>query len=74
MVTSTVVEAAGEHKWAVVFDYNGVMKIVTSKSLKLVEEGTGLPLDSSSDMVSFVFFYITNYNHSNAFLFYRFKY
>ena len=56
VVIGTVVEPAGEHKWTVVFDYNGEIKIVTSKSLKVVEEGTGLPLDSSSDTVSFVFF------------------
>ena len=56
VVTGTVVEAAGEHKWVVVFDYNGVIKNVTSKSLKVVDEGTGLPLDSLSDTVSFFFF------------------
>ena len=55
VVIGTVVEVADEHKWAVVFDYNGVIKNVTSKSLKVVDEGTGLPLDSSSDMVSFFF-------------------
>ena len=48
---------ANKHKWTVIFDYNGITKIVTSKSLKVVEEGTGLPLDSSSDTVSFVFLY-----------------
>ena len=66
-VVGTVVEAAGEHKWTVLFDYNGLAKSVTSKSLKVVEEGVGLRLDSSSDMVSFVLIcYNTDHNHSNT--------
>ena len=64
VMTGTVVEAAGEHKWAVVFNYNGVIKNVTSKSLKVVDEDTGLPLDSSSDTVSLLFS-ITTKLHSN---------
>ena len=56
VVIGNVVEAAGEHKWTVLFDYNGLTKIFSSKSLKVVEEGAGLPLDSSSDTVGFVFF------------------
>ena len=42
VVIGTVVEAAGEHKWTVLFDNNGLPKIVTSESLKVVEEGAGL--------------------------------
>ena len=38
VVIGTVVEAAGEHKWIVMFDYyNGITKIITSKLLKVVD-------------------------------------
>ena len=67
-VVGTVVEAAGEHKWTVLFDYNGLAKTVTSKSLKVVEVGVGLPLDSSSDTVSFLLIYNTDPNHSNTYI------
>ena len=68
-MVGTVVEAVGEHKWTVLFDYNALAKTVTSKSLKIVEEGVGLPLDSSSDTVSFVSIYNTDHNQSNTFIF-----
>ena len=52
-VIGTVIEAAGEHKWKVNFDYNGKEKIVTSKSLKVVQIGAGLPMtDQSIETVS----------------------
>ena len=46
-------EAAGKHKWTTNCDYNGKEKIVTSKSLKVVQIGAGLPMtDQSIETVS----------------------
>jgi hypothetical protein len=47
-VVGTVMRAAELHKWEVVFDYDGKAKVVRSSSLKVVEEGTGVPLDELS--------------------------
>ena len=40
----TVVKAVGQHKWEIKFDFDGVGKEVTSKSLQLAEEGAGIPV------------------------------
>ena len=44
-VYGTVVKAVGQHKWEVTFDFDGVAKEVTSKSLQLATEGAGIPVD-----------------------------
>lgn len=41
-VYGTVVIVAGQHKWEVKFDFNGVEKDITSKLLQLTEEGPGI--------------------------------
>ena len=44
-VYGTVVKAVGQHKWEVKFDYDGIAKEVTSKSLQLESEGAEIPVD-----------------------------
>ena len=44
-VYGTVIKAIGAHKWEVRFDFDGVIKEVTSKSLSLVEGEAGVPVD-----------------------------
>ena len=53
-VYGTVVKAVGQHKWEVKFDYDGIAKEVTSKSLQLESEGAGIPVDelTSSEAAS----------------------
>ena len=43
-VYGTVVKAIGQHKWEVTFDFDGVAREVTSKSLQLASEGAGIPI------------------------------
>ena len=47
-VYGTVIKAIGTHKWEVQFDFDGISKEVTSKSLSLVEEEAGVPVDEVS--------------------------
>ena len=44
-VYGTVIKAIGAHKWEVRFDFDGLIKEVTSKSLSLVEGEVGVPVD-----------------------------
>jgi len=44
-VYGTVVKAEGLYKWEVRFDFDGKSKVVTSRSLKLVLNDTGIPLN-----------------------------
>ena len=46
----TVVRACGHSKWEVLFDYNNTIKIVTSKSLKVVNDDVGIPLDEQTEL------------------------
>ena len=39
-----VISAVGPHEWYVLFDYNGKVKKVTSKSLIVVSLLAGIPL------------------------------
>ena len=39
------IKAIGAHKWEVQFDFDGISKKVTSKSLLLVEGEAGVPVD-----------------------------
>ena len=41
----TVVSASGQHKWRVVFDFDGSQKDCPSRSLRVVPLETGIPLD-----------------------------
>ena len=38
----------GLHKWEVCFDFDGKSKVVTSRSLKLVLNDAGIPLNKES--------------------------
>ena len=44
-VYGTVVKAVGQHKWEVTFNFDGVAKEVTLKSLQLASEGAGIPVE-----------------------------
>ena len=44
----TVIRAAEQHKWVVVFNFDGGEKIVVSSSLKVVDQGTGAPFNELS--------------------------
>ena len=48
----TVISAVGPHEWNVLFDYNGKIKKVTSKSFTVVSSLTGIPLHVSDLQVS----------------------
>ena len=48
-VYGTVLKAEGLHKWEVRFDFDGKSKVVTSKSLKLVPNDAGIPLNEESE-------------------------
>ena len=41
----TVVKAAGPHKWDVVFDFDAKVKTVSSRSLTIVQNDAGIPLN-----------------------------
>ena len=48
-VIGTVVRAAGPHIWDIQFDHDGKVKTgVSSRSVKLVPEGSGIPLNEAS--------------------------
>ena len=47
-VVGTVVGALDLHKWEVVFDYDGEIRVVTSRSLQIVDDGVGIPLDEET--------------------------
>ena len=47
-VFGTVIKAVGQHQWEVVFDYNNVAQTVSSKSLKVVEQESGIPLNEQT--------------------------
>ena len=48
-VTGTVICASGPHVWDVQFDHDGVVKAgISSRSLKIVQEGSGIPLNEIS--------------------------
>ena len=44
-VYGTFIKAIGAHKWEVQFDFDGIAKEVTSKSLSLAEGEAGVPVD-----------------------------
>ena len=45
-VVGTVMSAAGPHLWNVMFDFDGKMKeAVHSRSLKIVPDGTAIPVN-----------------------------
>ena len=46
----TVTKAVGQHKWEVVFDFNGQTKVVKSKSLKIVMPESGIPLNEQTEL------------------------
>ena len=46
----TVVKAAGPHKWDVVFDFDAKVKTVRSRSLTIVQNDVGIPLDKEGDV------------------------
>ena len=48
-VYGTVVKAEGLHKWEVRFDFDGKSKVVSSRSLKLVPNDAGIPLNEESE-------------------------
>lgn len=43
-VVGTVVKAVDQHKWAVVFDYDGKSRMCKSNSLVVVDDEVGIPL------------------------------
>ena len=45
----TVIKAVGPHEWEVIFDFNRQMKIVKSKSLKVVAPESGIPLNEQTE-------------------------
>ena len=45
----TVLSAAGQHKWKVVFDFDGKEKECSSHSLRIVPGDAGIPLDELSN-------------------------
>ena len=45
---NTVVKAEGLHKWEVRFDFDGKSRVVASRSLKLVPNDAGIPLNEES--------------------------
>ena len=51
-VHGTVLKAVDQHKWEVVFDFDGKTKIVTSKSLKIVADEAGIPIDELTSNTS----------------------
>ena len=48
MVYGTVIKAVGQHQWEVLFDFNNSVQTVTSKSLKVVEAASGIPLNEQT--------------------------
>ena len=48
-VYGTVLKAEGLHKWEVRFDFDGKSKVVSSRSLKLVPNDAGIPLNEESE-------------------------
>ena len=44
----TVVKAEGLHKWEARFDFDGKSRVVASRSLKLVPNDAGIPLNEES--------------------------
>ena len=48
----TVVKANEQHKWEVLFDYNGKIKVCNSSSLSIVPIGSGVPLHEEANKVS----------------------
>ena len=44
-VVRTVLSAAGPHMWNVSFDFDGKTKVVHSCSLKIVPDGTAIPVN-----------------------------
>ena len=48
-VIGTVLRAAGPHTWDIQFDHDGKVKTgVSSRAVKLVPEGSGIPLNEAS--------------------------
>ena len=47
-VVGTVMRAAALHEWYVVFDFDGKTKTISSRSLKLVADEAGVPLNEDS--------------------------
>ena len=49
-VAGTVVKAAEQHKWDILFDFNGEVKQgVSSRSLTIVPEGVGIDIFNTND-------------------------
>ena len=49
-VVGTVVQAAGQHKWVVQFDFDGKVKTVASSGLKIVPQQSAIPLDELAEV------------------------
>ena len=47
-VLGTVIKAVDQHKWEVVFDYDGVTRVCRSNSLTIVPNDSGIPLNEAS--------------------------
>ena len=57
-VVGTVLRAAGQHKWAVQFDFDGKVKTVASSGLKIVPQQSAIPLDELAEVrIASLFFY-----------------
>ena len=44
-VVGTIIKAKGQHKWDVQFDFDGKIKECSSKSLKIVCDEVGIPVN-----------------------------
>ena len=51
-VVGTVMSAAGLHIWNVMFDFDGKIKAVHSQSLKIVPDGTAIPVNELRSKVT----------------------
>ena len=49
---ATVIEAAGAKSWVIRRDIDGEVKIVSSRSMKVVEDDCGFPLEDSTSLAT----------------------